>query len=117
MTGNGIPAPDEEPKGTLPEGVELTDVEDHAVTLHLAGEFVNRTSDYLSAQPGSAEEAQAERMLDSLAERVADSPKASGSVLLCLASVLVSVGRQDEVQAWFTEQAEQVAAALKAGRD
>lgn len=117
MTGNGIPEPTPEPEkviGELPEGVGIEDVEEHAVTLQLAGELINRTSGYLGAEAGSAEEGMAERLLDELATKISDSPKAAGSVLLCLASVVVNASDQDAVQRWFTEQAEHVKAALDA---
>ena len=117
MTGNGIPEPTPEPEkvmGELPEGVGIEDVEEHAVTLQVAGELINRTSAYLSTEQGTPEEVTAERMLEALADKISGSPKMAGSVVLCLASLIVNASDQVAVQTWFTEQAEHVKAALDA---
>ncbi|WKW87085.1 hypothetical protein SEA_NICOLE72_48 [Microbacterium phage Nicole72] len=108
MTGNGIPAsgPD------LPEGIDRSDVEDHAVTVQLAGQLINSTSAYLTAPTGSPEEKAAEDYLDMLASRIASSPDAAGRVLLAMASLLVGTADQDEVQKWFTEQSAHIMAVL-----
>lgn len=104
MTGNGIP--------DLPEGVGLSDVEDHAVTIQLAGQLINTTSNYLTADAGSEAEKAAEDYLDVLASKISESPDAAGRVLLCLASLVVGTAEQDQVQAWFTEQSQHIMDAL-----
>ena len=109
MTGNGIPAPDAD----LPEGVGLEDVQDHAVTIQLAGQLINATSEYLTADAGSEAEQVAEDYLDMLASKISDSPDAAGRVLLMLASMLVGVAEQDKVQAWFSEQSAHIMAVLR----
>lgn len=106
MTGNGIP----DTSGGLPDGFTPDDVADHAVTLQMASMLINATSAYLEAPEG--EDSEAEANLDGLAQRLSGSPEAAGRVLLCLASVLVATAPQDDVQAWFTEQAQRVAEAL-----
>ncbi|QGJ92718.1 hypothetical protein QDA04_gp48 [Microbacterium phage Megan] len=107
MTGNGIP--DTSAAG-LPDGFTPDDVADHAVTLQMSSMLINATSAYLEAPTG--EDGEAEANLDGLAQRLSASPEAAGRVLLCLASVLVATAPQEDVQAWFSEQAERVKEAL-----
>lgn len=101
--------------GDLPEGVEVADVENHAITLRVAGELINATSRYLGSAADTPEEVLAERMLNALAERLASSETMAGSVLLCLASALVNTADNDLLQAWFNEQAARVNAVLGDG--
>lgn len=109
MTGNGIPATGPE----LPEGVGREDVEDHAVTIQLAGQLINATSEYLRAKDGSEAEKAAEDYLDMVASKISESPEAAGRVILALASLLVQAADQEQVQAWFTEQSEHIMAVLR----
>lgn len=96
----------------LPEGVTRADIEEQAVTITAAAELLNSASEYLSAESGTPEEALAERRLDALAQRIASSDKMAGTVLLALASLVVSVAEADAVQEWFTYQGARITEAL-----
>jgi hypothetical protein len=73
-------------------------------------ELLNAFGAYLHAESNSAEEDQMEAAMD---DRVTQLMKGGpnglgGHVMLCLAAMLHNTADPDEVQAWLTDQAEQM---------
>ncbi|QNL30263.1 hypothetical protein SEA_CLEARASMUD_53 [Microbacterium phage ClearAsMud] len=94
----------------LPEGFDVEDARTHALSLSIVGNLLNHTGAYLTAEPGTEAEREAEDELNEFVERITMlGPITTGKALLVFASLVTATGDQEQVQAWFTEQSDKVA--------
>jgi hypothetical protein len=97
----------------MAETPERGTVVQHAAIIGLTAELLNVTATYLDAPNDTEQETLAEEALaDHLRIMVALGDDPVSNILLALASLIVAVAPEDEVQAWFTNQAERIQEAL-----
>jgi hypothetical protein len=89
----------------LPEGIDLTIVSSHALSIQITGQLINLTAEYMRAPQGSGEEELKEEELSDALETVTNMPpQIVGNALLALLSLIVEVSEPAEVQEWFDRQ-------------
>jgi hypothetical protein len=97
----------------MSEPIDKRTVMSHAGIVGLSGELLNIAGAYLGAPEGTEEEQAAEDALTAFLTGVVTLDDDSMSnLLLALASLIVATAPQDDVQAWFDNQAERIAEAL-----